>query len=82
MYSSNDRYFAAKIAAERREMMMQRSMRYSRSDYNQVAVMPAPTFFDSLRASFLPLSLLSSVIISLIIVSIIILALVLIPLGL
>lgn len=83
MYSSNDRYYAAKMAAERREMM-ERSTRTSRNYSNQfqpqvlVAVAPAPTLFDAVRASLTPLNIITSIFI----ISLIILVLVLIPLGL
>ncbi len=79
MYSSNDRYYAAKMAAERREMMMQRATRSdSRYQVTHTAVAPMPRAFG-LSASLAPLSLLPLI---LSILVIIILALVLIPLGL
>lgn len=87
MYSSNDRYFAAKMAAERREMMMQRaSRRYNCDNQSQpqtIAIaLPVAKPLDIIR--FLsPLNIITSlVIISSIIVAILLLALVLIPLGL
>lgn len=79
MYSSNDRYYAAKMAAERREMMMQRATRFDpRCQNTQTAVVPMPRAFG-LSASLASLSLLPLI---LSVLAIIILALVLIPLGL
>lgn len=79
MYSSNDRYYAALMAAERREMMMQRATRsYSHCQNTQTAAAPMPRAFG-LSASFASLSLLPLI---LSVLAIIILALVLIPLGL
>jgi len=81
MYSSNDRYYAAQMAAERREMQLERCMRTSRNfsgTQARTAVLPAP------QASFALLNLLASLILSslFVVVALIIIALVLIPLGL
>jgi hypothetical protein len=85
MYSSNDRYFAAKMAAERREMMMQRaSRRYNCDNQPQTlaVAMPISNPLEIIR-SISPLNIITSlVIISSLIVVILLLALVLIPLGL
>ena len=89
MYSSNDRYFAAQLATERREMMMQRSSAYSSRSQQAQPVTAVATFPRAFGMSTVPssISLFASLILPALIISllaslIILAILVLIPLGL